>query len=69
MWSGHMGIEVHCIGNKDNDAATSVALSRDGESVAVGYHEGATKVFDVTTGWSWLQWKYDIYQICNWDLI
>ena len=50
MWSGELGIPLHVLGSEENGAATSVSLSQDGSTVAVGYHSGYVRVYDVGTG-------------------
>ncbi|XP_013407026.1 telomerase protein component 1 isoform X1 [Lingula anatina] len=50
VWSGHLGQPVNSIGQEEYGAATSVALSRNGQYVVVGYHEGQTRRFDIRSG-------------------
>ena len=50
MWSGELGIPLHVLGSEENGAATSVSLPQDGTTVAVGYHTGYVRVYDVGTG-------------------
>jgi hypothetical protein len=50
VWSGELGILLKCVGDESNGPATSVALSQNGATAAVGYHTGCVRVFDVETG-------------------
>ncbi|XP_064601394.1 LOW QUALITY PROTEIN: telomerase protein component 1-like [Liolophura sinensis] len=48
VWSAHLGKLLHSL--EDEVIPVSVALSPDGTSVAVGYHSGQVRVFDVESG-------------------
>ncbi|KAK3603040.1 hypothetical protein CHS0354_037788 [Potamilus streckersoni] len=50
VWSGHLGKQVPCIGDESFGPAMSVAIAPDGQSIAVGYHEGDVRIFDILTG-------------------
>jgi WD40 repeat protein len=47
-----MGKPLHCLGEESDGQVKSVALSPDGETLAVGYHEGFIRFYDVPTGTS-----------------
>ncbi|KAK3095524.1 hypothetical protein FSP39_015646 [Pinctada imbricata] len=50
VWSGHLGKPINSFGTEEDGAAKSVALSPNGEILAVGYHEGFIKLYDTLTG-------------------
>ena len=51
VWSGELGIPLHCLHEENLGAATSVSISPSGQTVAVGFHLGHVAVHDVNTGW------------------
>ncbi|KAH9524948.1 hypothetical protein Btru_028330 [Bulinus truncatus] len=50
VWSGELGIPLHKLHTTKFGAAVSVAIAPDGRSVAVGYHLGTVRVYDLNTG-------------------
>ncbi len=51
VWSGDLGEQVQRARGRDFGAATAAAFGAiTGEQVAVGYHLGDVRVFDVTSG-------------------
>lgn len=50
VWSGHLGKPLHCLGKEEDGQVKCVALSPEGETLAVGYHEGDIKFYEVQTG-------------------
>ncbi|XP_012935535.1 telomerase protein component 1 [Aplysia californica] len=50
VWSGDLGIPVHRLDTQNNGAATSVCISPSGLMLAVGYHLGQVRIYDVNTG-------------------
>lgn len=50
VWSGHLGKPLQCLGEEKDGPVKCVALSPDGEWVAVGHHEGFVKMYEVSSG-------------------
>ncbi|XP_055874450.1 telomerase protein component 1-like isoform X1 [Biomphalaria glabrata] len=50
VWSGELGIPLHKLPTTPLGAAVSVAIAPDGHTVAVGYHLGAVRLYDLNTG-------------------
>lgn len=52
LWSGQLGQEVVRAGAQEFGAASAAAFSATGDQVAVGYHLGHIRVYDVKSGLS-----------------
>lgn len=50
MWSGSLGRPRGCLGSPSLSPALSVALSPDGDHVAVGYRADGIKVYKISSG-------------------
>ncbi|XP_059178831.1 telomerase protein component 1-like [Physella acuta] len=50
VWSGDLGIPIHKIHTEKHGAAVSVSISPNGLTVAVGYHQGLVRTYDINTG-------------------
>ena len=50
VWSGNLGQLVSCIGEKEEDGVSAVAIAPNGHQVAAGFRMGHVKLFDIDTG-------------------
>ncbi|XP_033757244.1 LOW QUALITY PROTEIN: telomerase protein component 1-like [Pecten maximus] len=50
VWSGHLGLTLLKLGEEGGEPIVSICLNPDCSNVALGYHTGIVKVFDVFTG-------------------
>ena len=54
VWSGNLGKPVTKFGNEELGPAMSVAISHQRATLAVGYHSGEVRTYDVLTGKSFI---------------
>lgn len=63
MWSGSLGQPRGCLGSLPLSPALSVALSPDGDQVAVGYRADGIRIYKISSGTKgkvdgfWYLWK------------
>ena len=50
VWSGTLGEVVNKVGKAEYGPASATVFCKGGELVAVGYHHGDLRVFDVNSG-------------------
>lgn len=50
MWSGSLGRPRGCLGSLSLSPALSVALSPDGDQVAVGYRADGIRIYKISSG-------------------
>ena len=50
VWSGNLGKPVTKFGNEELGPAMSVAISHQRATLAVGYHSGEVRTYDILTG-------------------
>ena len=50
VWSGHLGKPVASLGQEEDGPAMTVSIHPGGESVAVGYHSGVVRAYDIMSG-------------------
>uniref|UniRef100_A0A0L8GPH7 Uncharacterized protein n=1 Tax=Octopus bimaculoides TaxID=37653 RepID=A0A0L8GPH7_OCTBM len=65
IWSSYLGKLVHKLKGKDDDAATCVSISPSVTNIAVGYHSGKVRIFNITTGEKLHDYQMHTKSICT----
>ena len=50
VWSGTLGKKIMTLGDKNFSHATATSFSPNGAQVAVGYHDGYVRLYEVSSG-------------------